>query len=116
MYMSNRKKNSKEKGNNEFFIYQNKIGGNFTGVCLTFDIVEEGADPESLMKSLEEAALLHIETVRENKLPDKLLNRPAPKKYWNKYLQSLEKLQHRPAAPVSFRVSPYMSNRVWQKA
>lgn len=114
--MSNRTKNTKEKGNIEFFIYQNKSGGNFTGVCLTFDIVEEGTDPESLMKSLEEAALLHIEAVRENKLSDTLLNRPAPKKYWNKYLQSLERLQRKPASPVSFQVSPYMSNRAWQKA
>ena len=113
--MTARTKNTKEKGNIEFFVYKTKSENAYTGVCLTFDIVEEGSNPDALMKSLEEAALLHLEAVRIKNLSDTLLNRPAPKKYWNKYLSSLVALTHKPATPVSFQVSPYMSDKLWAR-
>jgi len=75
--------NTKEKGTFEFFIYPDK--GRFVGVCLTLNIIEEDDNPQRLLKSLVEAAKGHLEVVRKDNLGDKLLNRYAPKKYWNKY-------------------------------
>jgi predicted RNase H-like HicB family nuclease len=77
-------KNTKKEGVIEFLVYKDKAG--YTGVCLTFDIVEQNNDPSKLMKSLKEAAELHLETVIKNNLSDDLLNRYTPKEYWNKYL------------------------------
>lgn len=68
--------NTKERGTVEFLVYRE--GDALVGVCLTFDIVEEGTDPVALMKSIKEAALLHIETVVKNNLGEDLLNRYAP--------------------------------------
>jgi len=76
-------RNTKERGVFEFIVYPQ--GKRFIGVCLTLNIIEEGKDPRELLKSLEEAAFGHLEVVRKENLSDKLLNRPAPKKYWDKY-------------------------------
>lgn len=78
--------NTKEKGLIEFVVFHDKKTKHFVGVCLTFDIVEEGDNPESLMNSLTEAAKLHVDVVQKENLSDELLNRYAPKKYWDKYL------------------------------
>ena len=43
-----RPKNTKKEGTIEFLVY--KEGKTFVGVCLTFDIVEEGKNPEKLME------------------------------------------------------------------
>jgi hypothetical protein len=56
----------------------------FVGVCLTFDIVVEGNNYDEVRHQLIDAASVHIETVRKNNLSADLLNRPAPKEYWNK--------------------------------
>ena len=80
-----RPKNTKKSGMMEFFVYQEK--SKFIGVCLTFDIVEEGEDLKEVMKNLEEAALLHLEVVCKENLSDDLLNRYAPDEYWEKYFE-----------------------------
>lgn len=85
-----RPKNTKNKGLIEFFIYKEK--DIFVGVCLTFDIIEEGKDPKKLMDSLHEAALLHIKTVINKNLSEDLLNRYAPTIYWKKYFDHLDEL------------------------
>lgn len=96
--------NTKKRGLVEFVVFQNKKRNHFVGVCLTFDIIEEGDDPESLMDSLTEAAKLHVEVVQKENLPDKLLNRYAPKRYWDKYLpyQSSLVLQGSLNKPLTF--------------
>lgn len=76
-------KNTKKRGIIRFFVY--KKGKTYVGVCLELDIVEEGENVEKLKKSLIEAAQGYVETVIKEKMDDKLLNRPAPKNYWNKY-------------------------------
>ncbi|MFA5013423.1 MAG: hypothetical protein WC520_02545 [Candidatus Paceibacterota bacterium] len=86
-----RPKNTKSKGFVEFFVYKEKDA--FIGVCLTFDIVEEGKDPKKLMDSLHEAALLHIKTVIDKNLSDDLLNRYAPVEYWKKYFSLMDSLR-----------------------
>ncbi|TSC78648.1 MAG: hypothetical protein G01um101429_716 [Parcubacteria group bacterium Gr01-1014_29] len=83
-----RQKNTKNKGTIEFFVYPEK--GKYIGVCLTFDIVEEGKDPQQLMGSLLEAARLHLKVVRDKNLSGNLLNRYAPVEYWKKYFAYLQ--------------------------
>jgi len=85
--------NTKEAGQFRFIIYKRPGDKYFTGVCLDLDIVEKGKDPVFLRKSLEEATQGYLEAVKKNDLPDYLLNRPSPKKYW-KILKELEKYFH----------------------
>lgn len=101
-----RTQNTKEAGTVEFLVY--KEGGSFVGVCLTFDIIEEGSNPVELMKSIKEAAALHLETVRKNDLSDDLLNRYAPEEYWEKYFEALRKVSLHSSKNSDFLVaSPY---------
>jgi predicted RNase H-like HicB family nuclease len=83
-----RPKNTKKGGIVEFFAY--KDGYKYTGVCLTFDIIEEGSNIREVMENVKNAALLHLKAVIENNLPDDLLNRYAPKEYWDKYESFVE--------------------------
>ena len=85
-----RPKNTKEKGFTEFFFF--KKGKKWTGVCLTFDIVESGDDLKSVKESLLEAAQLHLEAVVKNKMSDDLLNRYAPEEYWKMYFDYLKSI------------------------
>ena len=101
-----RTKNTKEKGVLEILVYKEK--DSYIGVCLTFDIVEEGNDPVALMRSVKEASELHLETVIKNNLPDDLLNRYAPEEYWIKYFEAVKEIE-KPSikSSNSFIVSPY---------
>ena len=96
-------KNTKERGTVEFFVYPEQ--DSYVGVCLTFGILEEGTNSLTLMESIKEAAMLHLEVVVKNNLPDELLNRHAPKKYWNKYREALK--QSSSKAESFFIRSPY---------
>ena len=110
-----RPKNTKEKGVIELLVY--KEGKNYIGVCLTFDIVEEGNNPSELMKSIREAAELHLEVVIKNNLSDELLNRYAPEEYWSKYFETAKKLENPSLAHTnSLIVSPYQSSLTAQFA
>lgn len=80
-----RPQNTKEKGIIEFLVYKEK--DTFVGICLTFDIIEEGKDAIKLMSSITTSANLHLDTVIKNKMSDELLNRYAPEKYWKKYFK-----------------------------
>ena len=75
--------NTKEKGVFKFVIYPE--GRRFIGVCLTLNIIEESKNPHQLLENLKEAAFGHLEVVRKENLDDALLNRHAPKEYWEKY-------------------------------
>ena len=80
--MSTKNINTKTQGLYEFFVYPEQ--GKFVGVCLTLDIVEEGESLQTVFNSLIKAAHGHIEMVTKDNLSDNLLNRPAPKLYWEK--------------------------------
>lgn len=80
--------NTKKRGIIEFLFY--KEGNRYVGVCLTFDIIEEGDDLINLKQSLEEAASLHLKVVIKENLSDDLLNRYAPEEYWEKYFRFQE--------------------------
>jgi len=86
-----RPKNTKDKGLIELFVYPEK--DRFIGVCLTFDIIEEGEDFLEVMKNLKEASLLHLKVIINKGLSDDLLNRYAPEEYWEKFFDYLNKLR-----------------------
>ncbi len=94
--------NTKSSGEVNFIIYKKKGDSAYTAVCLDFDIVETGDNPDKLRQSIEEAARMHIATVLEMKLSEDLLNRHAPAEYWDyarkvvaDYEQSLERDERR---------------------
>lgn len=94
--------NTKQNGEVNFVIYRDPGDSHYTAVCLDFDIVEEGTNLKQLKKSIEEAARLHLESVVENNLDDKLLNRSAPQKYWKILYEGLtayEKLAKQKSKP-----------------
>lgn len=110
-----RPKNTKERGTIECLVY--KENNTFVGVCLTFDIVEEGDNPTELMKNVREAAELHLETVIRNNLTDELLNRYAPEEYWLKYFAAAKKIEKPSLTGTnSLIVSPYYRSLVAQMA
>ena len=116
--MISRPKNTKERGVIEFLVYKEK--NTFVGVCLTFDIVEENNNPVDLMKSLKEAAELHLETVRKNGMTDDLLNRYAPDEYWKKYFKAAREIETPSLSNTNYLnslvVSPYQQSLVYQMA
>ena len=74
--------NTKQQGLVEFTVFEEN--GHYVAVCLTFDIALEGDDPSVLKEEIVKAAQLHLQTVAELGLPDELLNRHAPKEFWDK--------------------------------
>jgi len=78
--------NTKQEGLYEFFVYPNpRKREAFLGVCLTLNIVDEGKNAHKLINNIVDAALGYIKVIQKENLSDELLNRPAPKKYWDKY-------------------------------
>lgn len=67
----------------------------YTAVCLEFDLVEQAEDFGEVKDKIDDAVRSHVETVVRNKLPEGLLNRPAPEKYWKKYKEIVQKLEKR---------------------
>ncbi len=107
-----RPRNTKNKGTIEFLVY--KEGKTFIGVCLTLDIVEEGDDALSVLKSIKEVAQLHLNAVIRHNMSDDLLNRYAPKEYWEKYFEVTKQIQTASLKQsTSYAiVSPYHSSMV----
>jgi len=83
------------------FVYLTNDKGCF-GICLDFDIVEEGMSEAEVHKNLENAVQLHLETVREKNLSDDLLNRLAPQEYWDIYndFHTKEALKRKEESPL----------------
>lgn len=62
--------------------------GSYTGVCLDLDIVEEGhITLQEAILSINDAIQSHVEAAQKLNYPPKLLDRPAPKEYWDKLLE-----------------------------
>ena len=101
-------KNTKKEGIVEFTLFEE--GGHYVAVCLTFDIVLEGDDPTVLKMEIVKAAQLHMETVKELDMSDDLLNRSAPKEYWEKRggLLPLTKKQDF-SLPANYEATTYSS-------
>lgn len=83
--------NTKKGGEVTVIFFKEK--NTFISVCLELDIVKEGKGITTLRKQMEEAVLGYVETVCKGDFSDALLNRPAPKKYWDKYYGFLRSLE-----------------------
>lgn len=55
----------------------------YVGICLEFDLEVAGSTHEEAKERIVEYMQVWHKNIVENKLPETLLNRPAPKKYWN---------------------------------
>jgi len=76
-------KNTYRSGKLQYLFY--KHGKKHVGVCLNLNIYEEGNSFEKVKEILTNISKDHVEYVIKNKLSENLLNRPAPKKYWDIY-------------------------------
>lgn len=76
-------KNTYKQGKLQYLFY--KQGKKYVGVCLDLNIYEEGSNFEDVLKTVTKMSQDHVKYVIKNKLSEDLLNRPAPKKYWELY-------------------------------
>lgn len=84
--------NTRENGKLTFLAYQEKPNY-YIGVCLEFNLLVEAKTLEEAMKKIKETAWFYLENVIKHKLPDSLLNEPAPKEYWKKFMEIVEKIR-----------------------
>ncbi len=82
-------RNTKKRGQFTTFVYQEKPN-HYIGVCLEFDLIEEGGNTQEVMNQIKEASLGYLKTVIKNKLSDDLLNKKPSEKYLKKYKEFLE--------------------------
>lgn len=91
-------KNTKKRGQFTIFVYRDKPN-HYVGVCLEFDLIEEGKNAREIMRQINEASIGYLKTIIDNNLSDDLLNKKAPKKYWKKYKEFLELKKKKSAIP-----------------
>lgn len=75
--------NTYESGSMTFLFLKNRENNNFLAVCLEFDLEAEAKSFIEAQEKIEGYAKLWLENVRENKLPEELLNKSAPQEYWD---------------------------------
>ena len=94
--------------------YQEK-DSSFTGVCLDLDIVEEGHSTlEEAILSINDAIVSHLQVAAKLDFPKELINRSAPKEYWNKLNQITQQHFHtRGLEPFQFFTSKPSSNLIY---
>ena len=64
---------------------------NYVGVCLEFNLIVRSNTLEKALDEIRDYTEGWLENVVKNKLPEKLLNKPAPKKYWDKFEKAVMK-------------------------
>jgi len=80
-------KNTKQYGLARVFIFPS--AGKFTAVCLDLDLVEEADTKSEALAQIKEAVSGYLANAAKNNLDNDVLNRPAPKKYWDLYQKYL---------------------------
>jgi len=75
--------NTYSSGKVSFLIFKEK--DKFVGVCLEFDLEATGKTAKEAQDRIEEYAKGWHENVVKNKLPEELLNKEAPKEYWEMF-------------------------------
>lgn len=81
-------KNAKHFGEVTVFIYPSK--DRYIGVCLELDLIDDDRDKEVLTERMKQRLQSYVTYIQKKNLDDSFLNRPAPKKYWNKFYQFLD--------------------------
>ena len=82
-------RNTKEKGKFTLFVYKEKPNY-YIGVCLEFDLLAEGSSLEEAMQRIDKICWNYLQIVIENNWSDELLNKSAPKEYWEKFIKFLK--------------------------
>lgn len=85
--------NTYKKGAVTYLIF--KEGNKFVGVCLEFNLEVEANTPQETKERIEDYSKAWLENVVKNKLSEELLNKPAPKKYWNIYREAVNDAEQR---------------------
>jgi hypothetical protein len=75
--------NTYKSGSVTYIVF--KDGNKYTGVCLEFDLVVQGDTLNETKEILQDYSQLWHKNAVKNKLPETVLNRPAPPKYWEIY-------------------------------
>jgi len=81
-------KNTKQFSEVTVFIYPKK--DRYIGVCLELDLIDEDVDKNILSERMKKRVRSYIAYIKKRNSDDALLNRPAPKRYWNKFYQFLD--------------------------
>ena len=98
--------NTYHKGSVTYLVLEKK--DKYIGVCLEFDLEIKAKTLEEAKEQLQDYAHLWLKNAVKNKLPEEVLNRPAPKKYWKIYeemlKQDLKKVEaeKKPSANINF--------------
>ncbi len=85
--------NTYKSGAITYLIFKEKE--KFIGVCLEFDLEVDANTLEEAKERITDYSHTWLENVANNKLSEELLNRPAPKKYWDIYKQAVKNAQQR---------------------
>lgn len=94
--------NTYKSGLISYLVVKDKKG--FTGVCLEFDLIVNCDTLDEAKEQITELSRAWLENVIKNKLPEELLNKPAPVKYRKMFdeitdqIQKGARLQERPVA------------------
>ena len=79
----------------------------YVGVCLEFDLEARADTLPEAKEQIEDYAKLWLKNAVAHKLPEEVLNRPAPKKYWRLYSVLLKRgekrieAEHKPSVTIS---------------
>lgn len=85
--------NTYQSGAVTYLIFKEK--DKFVGVCLEFDLEIEADTPKEAQERIQDLAQAWLLNIREHKLSEELLNKPAPKKYWKIFEDVKEKMEKR---------------------
>jgi len=85
--------NTYEKGIVTLLVFPDK--NKYIGVCLEFDLEAHADTLEEAKVQIEDYAKLWHKNAVAHKLPEEMLNRPAPKKYWRLYSALVERNKQR---------------------
>ncbi len=104
--------NTKERGQFTLVIFKTPKNKEYVGFCYELAIVLSDKNQERLRKDLLEAVKGYVETVRENNLSNKLLNRhkmlPSEYRQLYEFLEkSLNKKRVRRELPEEYREAVY---------
>lgn len=80
--------NTYESGSVTFLIILERK--KYKGVCLEFDLTVEADSFQEAKRLIEDYAKVWHKNAVVHKLPEEVLNRPAPKKYWQIYRELVE--------------------------
>jgi len=83
----------------------------FTGVCLELDLVVDGQSLSEVDEKLRDLSHGWVEHIIEKKLPEELLNKPAPIKYW-KCLKGFEQTASKVKVELEKKILQFLNNLI----